>query len=267
MSKSPRRPVRKERQPPTEEPEYIPESFRFHEQARRIEERRQAKVRQLWLIPSHTRNWIFLRDIASWRAHSGTENPPNEARREDTYRLFKIALLRRAFFQDSRRSSLHLWNPELTFRRLTLEAATRFVAEHGSDLAGLIRQIFQWIVLPRRLARQWFEAEGWALPPWLETPTNHEIKPPPADVPPTPRAPAYRSGAQGRPTSINLIRAELGRRRNTKQVLTTLTAESEALAVWLADKHPAAPTASPKTIRNSLRVELKQAVEEANRPK
>jgi len=76
-------------------------------------------------------------------------------------------------------------------------------------------------------------------------------------------APSYKTGAQGRPTSINLIASELKRRRATGQVLVTQAAEAGALAAWLAQAHPDAPKAGPKAIQNSLRAKLSEAVNEA----
>jgi hypothetical protein len=183
MSKKPNRKTRKRPQVPRDlgsEEDWLYEPRpRFYEQARQLEEKRRGVVRQLWVAQRKIRRWIFLRDIASSRARIGTENPPNEARRVDTYRLFKIALLSGAF-QEGGRSWVHWWNPEFPFQRLTIEDAQRFVADHQGDLAGLTEQCFQWCVLPRHLARGWCEAEGWELPPWLREPG-------PADLPPPPR--------------------------------------------------------------------------------
>jgi hypothetical protein len=129
----------------------------------------------------------LLSIIASWRAHRGTENPPNEARRVDAYRLFKIALLR-GTFQDGGRSWVHWWNPEFPFSRLTMEDAERSAADHCGELAGLIEQRYQWSIIPRGLARAWCEAEGWELPAWLQEPTPFSPSPPRRRPKPTPNA-------------------------------------------------------------------------------
>ena len=60
----------------------------------------------------------------------------------------------------------------------------------------------------------------------------------------------YRSGAQGRPTSMHLIVVELDRRRDAEETLSTQMAEAAALADWLKHKHPRAAPATAKTIRN-----------------
>ena len=75
--------------------------------------------------------------------------------------------------------------------------------------------------------------------------------------------PVYKTGGQGRPTSMNLIASELERRRAAGEVRATQAAEAEALAAWRAQAHPKAPKASAKTIGNSLRTELREAVTEA----
>lgn len=76
-------------------------------------------------------------------------------------------------------------------------------------------------------------------------------------------APAYHSGMQGRPNSKTLVAEELKRRRDAEQTHVTLKAESEALAEWLKQKHPQAPSAGAGAIRNSFRNELNEAVREA----
>jgi hypothetical protein len=77
-------------------------------------------------------------------------------------------------------------------------------------------------------------------------------------------APPYRTGGQGRPTSIQLIAPELERRRLAGKVLGTSTAEAQALSEWLGEVHPEASPTTAKTIRNSLRDKLRAAVEETN---
>ena len=74
--------------------------------------------------------------------------------------------------------------------------------------------------------------------------------------------PVYKSGAQGRPTSMSLIRSELERRRKAGTVSDTQEKEAKELAAWLAQNHPEAPKASAKAICNSLRPRLREAVRE-----
>jgi hypothetical protein len=75
--------------------------------------------------------------------------------------------------------------------------------------------------------------------------------------------PVYKTGGQGRPTSMNLIAGELARRREAGEVHTTQAAEAKALAAWLAQAHPQAPRAGVKAIGNSLGKKLREAVDEA----
>jgi hypothetical protein len=60
------------------------------------------------------------------------------------------------------------------------------------------------------------------------------------------------TGAPGRRTSMHLVRVELERRALAGEVLASMTAEAEALAAWLPQKHPEYPPLTPKTIRNAL---------------
>ena len=117
--------------------------------AQQYRDRRRGWLRQFWQAQLHLRNWIFVREIASWRAR--TDGSVSEARREDVYRLFKVALLRGVFQRDGR-TTVHWVNPEYPFRRLTLDYAERFVSWHPGDLAGLISQCFQWCVLSHQVA-------------------------------------------------------------------------------------------------------------------
>jgi hypothetical protein len=74
-------------------------------------------------------------------------------------------------------------------------------------------------------------------------------------------APITRSGAQGRPTSIdNLVRPELERRKAAGETLPAMGAEAEALSKWLANNHPGHPQIRPGSLENSLRSELRAAV-------
>jgi hypothetical protein len=55
----------------------------------------------------------------------------------------------------------------------------------------------------------------------------------------------------------------LKRRREAGQVQDQANAETKALAAWLAETYPLMPRATAKTIFNSLRSEVKEAVAEA----
>jgi hypothetical protein len=69
------------------------------------------------------------------------------------------------------------------------------------------------------------------------------------------------SGAPGRPTSIQLVEAELDRRIAALEPGQFLGREikdvAEALSKWLADTHPTMPRCTPKTIRNNRALKLK----------
>lgn len=60
------------------------------------------------------------------------------------------------------------------------------------------------------------------------------------------------SGAPGRPSSMQLVRAEFEARWKRGEVEKAAGAEAAALSTWLAKTHPKAPRLTPKTIRNKL---------------
>lgn len=92
--------------------------------------------------------------------------------------------------------------------------------------------------------------------PVSETPAGSEIAGDRQAVP-------DRSGAAGRPSSMHLIRAELERRRSAGAVLSSQAEESAWLSKWVVNEHPRAHPVTAKTIRNSLKDKLREAVAEA----
>jgi len=70
---------------------------------------------------------------------------------------------------------------------------------------------------------------------------------------------AIRSGAPGRPTSIQLVKLEFERRNTAGQLEPTITAESKELASWLERACPEAPQLTAKTIENNLRSAYRKA--------
>jgi hypothetical protein len=77
--------------------------------------------------------------------------------------------------------------------------------------------------------------------------------------------PAYRTGAPGRPTSIQLVAIEHTARWDRCEALKSIVAESKALAKWLMEKHPGAPQLAPKTIRNNLGAEHRRRQSDARK--
>jgi hypothetical protein len=70
----------------------------------------------------------------------------------------------------------------------------------------------------------------------------------------------YRSGAPGRPTSMQLVEAEHGARWDRGEALQRIVAESKFLSEWLKHTHPTAPRLKDKTIRNNLAKEHRRRV-------
>lgn len=69
-----------------------------------------------------------------------------------------------------------------------------------------------------------------------------------------------QSGAPGRPTSVQLVRAELRRMLDTGEIRSSQAAWARDLSDWLARSWPEAPQLSVKSLGNSLRSELREAV-------
>jgi hypothetical protein len=70
----------------------------------------------------------------------------------------------------------------------------------------------------------------------------------------------YRTGAPGRPTSIQLVEAEHRARWDRGEALESIVAESEILEKWLKRIHPTAPQLTNKTIRNNLAAEHRRRI-------
>lgn len=62
----------------------------------------------------------------------------------------------------------------------------------------------------------------------------------------------YRSGAPGRPTSMQFVLIEFDRRLAAGLVEDSITREAEALAGWLKSAQPYAPQLTAKTIKNRI---------------
>lgn len=63
----------------------------------------------------------------------------------------------------------------------------------------------------------------------------------------------YRSGGPGRPSSANLVWAEFQKRRTGGDCEPSLSREAKALADWLQEVHPLAPSLKQGTIENQIR--------------
>lgn len=62
----------------------------------------------------------------------------------------------------------------------------------------------------------------------------------------------YRTGAPGRPTSMQFVLAEFDRRFADGLAEESVTREAEALAAWLKRAHPHAPQLTAKAIKNKI---------------
>ena len=75
---------------------------------------------------------------------------------------------------------------------------------------------------------------------------------------------AYRTGAAGRPTPIQLVEAELDRLiaslGHGEFLGKSIVDVAQSLSRWLNDNHPAAPRLTPKSISNNLRNKIRPYV-------
>jgi hypothetical protein len=71
------------------------------------------------------------------------------------------------------------------------------------------------------------------------------------------QASPIRTGMAGRPSSLHLVRMELGRRAAAGHMKPILKDEMVELSEWLGRHHPDCPQAKPKALENSLRSEYR----------
>jgi hypothetical protein len=72
-----------------------------------------------------------------------------------------------------------------------------------------------------------------------------------AVAPPAPTE--YHTGLAGRPSAVHIIKQEMRRRAETRELLPSLHQEAQLLALWYSEQHPDGPPTAPKTIENNLR--------------
>jgi hypothetical protein len=69
----------------------------------------------------------------------------------------------------------------------------------------------------------------------------------------------YRTGAPGRPSTIQFVEAEWRRRRDAGKALGSLKEEANALHEWCRGAHPAMVAPMPATIANRIREEYRSS--------
>ncbi len=75
-----------------------------------------------------------------------------------------------------------------------------------------------------------------------------------------------RTGVAGRPTSAHLFQQEHQRRLKSGEAHKAVAEEARHLASWLKTEHPSAPTVTPKSIENVIRVEHRRHNTPENMP-
>jgi hypothetical protein len=131
----------------------------------------------------------------------------------------------------------------------------------------------QGVRMRHKIEIRWLDLERWAKerlpgvdPPAVQTtprPQSASLTRSPVPPPHSHDAkiqPIYSTGAPGKPTSRHLVAQELKRREEAEETCDSQTKEAEVLAAWLKATHPLAPPMGGKAIQNSLRSELKHAL-------
>jgi hypothetical protein len=73
---------------------------------------------------------------------------------------------------------------------------------------------------------------------------------------PSPRSTViFETGAQGRPSSMHLIKSELQAQADRGEIKLSLGRQAENLALWLRSTYPGAPAAGVRAIKNGIRDE------------
>jgi hypothetical protein len=98
---------------------------------------------------------------------------------------------------------------------------------------------------------QWIEARGFDAPKFWKRVSAADLS-------------DYRTGAPGRPSSSQLVEAELDRRISEGTRSSSVTEEAKLLADWLKKNYPKLPQMTPKTIPNKFRSKLRDHVNARN---
>jgi hypothetical protein len=211
-------------------------------------------------------DWVCGDDLAEWyvkQRGSATADEAEGLRLNARREVFR-ALLRGEFTECETR-------PHVRPHFVNEAGVLRLSPERVKDLCDLyscgyrgdgepfpadqhLPEIVKDVWLPACLVRRWCEDRNIKPPSWL-APAGASAEPP-VSPPPARR----RSGAAGRPSSMDLVRAELERRTAAGMTYPTSDAAAQNLAEWLRREHPAEPQLKAKSIINSLRAELRRIV-------
>jgi hypothetical protein len=109
----------------------------------------------------------------------------------------------------------------------------------------------QFIELTREEFFGWIEIRGFDLPTFWKRNSAASVS-------------DYRTGALGRPSSSQLVEAELDRRIATNARASNATQEAKLLAAWLKKHHPLNPQMTAKTIHNKFRGKIRNHIDARN---
>lgn len=214
-------------------------------QKRWTRDRHERCIREWKVRQRRDREWISFADIAEWCSRVPGDLARDRARHAQAYTDLLNDALAGVFDQGGRCRVAYL--PEGmtdSGKRVRLRVSLDYLDQcrEVGELAAVLAHC--WV--PRALCLSFLEARG--IRPWPGLEPQPIGSAPATEVP----LPIYKTGVQGRPTSIKLVGAEMRRRAEAKQmIVSSFKEEAEWLAEWLIQKHEDAPRLTTKTIQNS----------------
>jgi hypothetical protein len=193
----------------------------------------------------HKRDWINFAEVADWYSDWAGPNISSEVAHANAYRMLQQDLLDGDFEQGGR-SAVRLLHPRI-MRRLQPEYLRTILQTHGA--AKIRSDILPRCWFPLSSFEQWCAKHHLPASPSRFQPKQQNASPS--------KAPIYKTGLPGKPTSRHLFRNEFFARAERNETKKTLREEASALCGWLTHAHPTAPPAKRKTIENALRAEFR----------
>jgi hypothetical protein len=214
-------------------------------QRRLTRDRHEGQIRKWKGRQRRQREWINFADMADWCSRMPGDVARDRTRQAQGFLDLLDAVLAGEFDQAGRCRVGYLPGATTIAEPLRLHLQVDYLRDCRD--AGAASAVLADCWAPRVLCLRWFKARGIKPPPGL-----HDREAKPAASPTTNEQTAYKTGAPGRPTSMQLIEAEMRRRAAAGEMITaTCKAEAEWLVGWLELHHPGAPRLKSKTISNN----------------
>jgi len=190
------------------------------------------------------RDWINFAEIDEWYRDLAGPHGSREIAHSDVYRMLQQDMLDGDFEQNGR-SAVRLLHPRM-MRRMQPEYFRSILETHGKT--KIQSEILPHCWFPRSSFEQWCAKHHLPrLPPRFQTKQQNA---PPSEV--------YKTGSPGRPSSMDLIKAELHARAGRKETMGSLTEEVDVLLARLKKAYPNAPQPKPKSVKNALRYDYRK---------